>query len=81
MFFMTRFSFEYIGGGYFRKIGVPKGEKAEILHGQEATDRAVAEATGALRNALELICDHGTDVEEGKGIALDALRATYPEAS
>jgi hypothetical protein len=30
------FPFEYISGGYFRKKGVKKGEKAEILHGDQA---------------------------------------------
>jgi hypothetical protein len=34
------FPFEYIGGGYWRKRGVPRGEKAEILHGDEAIERA-----------------------------------------
>ena len=28
-------NFEYKGGGYFRKKGIPKGEKAEIIHGGE----------------------------------------------
>jgi len=31
------FPFQYVGGGYFRKSGTPKGEVAEILHGAEAT--------------------------------------------
>ena len=30
------FPFEYISGGYFRQKGVKKGEKAEILHGDQA---------------------------------------------
>lgn len=32
------FPFEYMGGGYFRKRGVPKGVNAEILHGKEAIE-------------------------------------------
>jgi hypothetical protein len=39
--FMSRnidelFPFEYKGGGYFRRKGVPEGQSAEILHGEEA---------------------------------------------
>jgi len=30
------FPFRYQGGGYFRRIGVPIGKQAEVLHGQEA---------------------------------------------
>ena len=30
------FPFEYVGGGYFRRKGVPKGTPAEILHGEQA---------------------------------------------
>jgi hypothetical protein len=30
------FPFEYQGGGYFRRKGVPVGQKAEILHGEQA---------------------------------------------
>jgi len=29
------FPFDYVGGGYFRKKGVKKGEKADILHGEQ----------------------------------------------
>jgi hypothetical protein len=32
------FPFVYVGGGYFRRKGVPKDTPAEILHGQEAID-------------------------------------------
>jgi hypothetical protein len=32
------FPYEYAGGGYFRKKGVPVGQKAEILHGQQAIE-------------------------------------------
>jgi hypothetical protein len=31
-----KFPFKYSGGGYFRKKGVPKGESAQVLHGEEA---------------------------------------------
>ena len=30
------FPFDYVGGGYFRRKGVPKGETAETLHGMDA---------------------------------------------
>ena len=29
------FPFKYIGGGYFRAIGVPKKVKAEMIHGDD----------------------------------------------
>ena len=32
------FNFEYVGTGYFRERGVKKGDKAKIIHGQEAID-------------------------------------------
>ena len=34
--FEELFPFEYQGGGYFRRKGISKGQKAEILHGEEA---------------------------------------------
>ena len=30
-----KFDYEYISGGYFRKVGIPAGIKADTLHGQE----------------------------------------------
>ncbi len=33
------FPFEYVGGGYFRRKGVPKNVRAEIIHGDEAVRR------------------------------------------
>lgn len=32
------FPFEYQGGGYFRRKGVPKGKSADILHGELAIE-------------------------------------------
>ncbi len=32
------FPFEYISTGYFRRKGVPVGEKAEMLHGMQVVD-------------------------------------------
>jgi len=32
------FRFKYVGGGYFRDKGMPKGEKAEVRHGDEIID-------------------------------------------
>ena len=39
------FPFDYQGGGYFRRRGVPKGVTAEILHGQQAIEWLYAEMT------------------------------------
>ena len=30
-----KFDYEYISGGYFRKVGIPAGINADTLHGQE----------------------------------------------
>lgn len=32
------FPFEYSGGGYFRRKGVPVNQTAEILHGHQAVE-------------------------------------------
>lgn len=48
------FPFEYVGGGYFRKCGIPKGRKAETLHGQEAIDFVLAKLADARRENDEL---------------------------
>ena len=32
------FPYQYVGGGYFRKKGVPEGQKTECLHGMEAVE-------------------------------------------
>lgn len=32
------FPFEYVGGGYYRRKGIPKGQVAEILHGMQAIE-------------------------------------------
>jgi hypothetical protein len=29
------FRFKYVGGGYFRDDSIPKGEKADVRHGEE----------------------------------------------
>lgn len=42
-------SFEYKGGGYYRKKGVPKGKTAEMLHGsqiQELIEEFLEETEG-----------------------------------
>jgi hypothetical protein len=39
----SNFKFEYVGGGYFRDNSVPKGIKAETLHGSEILDKFCAE--------------------------------------
>lgn len=50
--------FEYIGGGYFRKKGVPVGEKAETLHGWqaiEACEVAAAHVEAIYIDALRIL--------------------------
>lgn len=32
---LESFPFGYVGGGYFRDKRIPKGDKAEVLHGDE----------------------------------------------
>ena len=32
------FRFKYVGGGYFRDKTIPKGEKADVRHGEEIID-------------------------------------------
>jgi hypothetical protein len=39
----SNFRFEYVGGGYFRDNSVPKGTKAETLHGSEILDEFCSE--------------------------------------
>jgi len=39
----SSFRFEYVGGGYFRERTVPKGARAEILHGSEVLDEFCSE--------------------------------------
>lgn len=54
------FPFEYQGGGYFRRRGVPRGETAEVLHGEhvarfvyDALTAELAAELSALRASLE----------------------------
>lgn len=59
------FPFEYVGGGHFRRAGVPKGEPAETLHGEQVAEFVRAALTAleaenkALREALEEYGQHG----------------------
>ena len=46
------FDFEYAGGGYFRKKGVPKNTPASILHGDEAIKFLYSKIQNHLGNAL-----------------------------
>ena len=39
----SSFRFEYVGGGYFRDKTVPKGIKADTLHGTEILDEFCSE--------------------------------------
>jgi hypothetical protein len=32
------FRFKYVGGGYFKDKHIPRGEKAEVRHGEEILD-------------------------------------------
>jgi hypothetical protein len=33
--FIKLYKYEYVGGGYFRDMSVPKGTSADIVHGDE----------------------------------------------
>lgn len=37
---MTDFPYEYVGGGWFRERGKPRGAKASMIHGDEAIEKA-----------------------------------------
>jgi hypothetical protein len=39
----SSFRFEYVGGGYFRDKNVPRGTRADILHGTEVLDEFCSE--------------------------------------
>jgi hypothetical protein len=47
------FPYSYVGGGYFRRKGVPVGQKAEIVHGMEAIERAWEMAIESVRRSDE----------------------------
>jgi hypothetical protein len=47
------FPFEYVGGGYFRRKNVRKGESAEMLHGQEAIDYVLAKLAAVREDLAE----------------------------
>ena len=34
--------FEYVSGGYFRQVGVPKGKTAAMVHGMEVLQVVMA---------------------------------------
>ena len=40
---ISSFRFEYVGGGYFRDKTVPKGTKADTLHGNEVLEEFCSE--------------------------------------
>ena len=40
------FPYEYVSGGYFRRTGKKKGEKAEMLHGMEAIKYVINKLKG-----------------------------------
>lgn len=55
---LSEFPFEYVGGGYFRRKGVPKGEVADMLHGQqvvEAVQAFSAERIAKLKKEVEYL--------------------------
>lgn len=47
------FDFSYIGGGYFRQKGIPKGTKADTLHGDQVVEAVVLHVISNLPNAKE----------------------------
>ena len=44
------FRFKYVGGGYFRDKNIPRGEKAEVRHGEEIIDEFCQELIKRLTN-------------------------------
>lgn len=39
--YADQFPFDYVGGGYWRERGIPKGVPAKIIHGREALMEAL----------------------------------------
>lgn len=48
------FPYEYVGGGYFRRKGVPVGKKGDSLHGQEAVNHVLKQLEAARKEVAEL---------------------------
>ncbi len=44
------FRFKYVGGGYFRDKNIPKGEKADVRHGEEIIDEFCQELIKRVTN-------------------------------
>jgi len=74
------FPFEYMGGGYFRRKGVPKGQPAEMLHGMEVVEYLYAQleaskrALETLRQVAVLASDDGRIVHDS--MFADQVRRT-----
>ena len=58
------FPFDYVGGGYFRRRGVPKGINAEMLHGKEAVEYLYRAMTEPKQPVVEDVEDDDDDDEE-----------------
>ena len=58
MTFTELFPFDYLGGGWFRMTGVPRGTPAPMLHGKDASlfvyHRAL-DPSLSVRNVFELL--------------------------
>jgi hypothetical protein len=37
--FIKQYKYKYVGGGYFRDMSVPKGTSADIIHGDDFTNK------------------------------------------
>ena len=64
------FPFEYQGGGYFRRKGIPKGVTAEILHGQQAIEYLYNELTKDSATEPNQVFKNEAELEESRREAL-----------
>jgi hypothetical protein len=77
------FPYEYVGGGYFRRKGVPKGEPAETLHGAQAVEYAYSEIerleaeNAALRRFRDAVRWNVENLEDSPKSLLGNLRAFF----
>ena len=51
------FPFDYVGGGYFKKKNVPKGKRAEILHGMQAIEYIYTEVQHLEKKAKDTMIE------------------------
>ena len=50
---LLRIAWEYVGGGYFRKKGVPKGDVAPLIHAPKLVAALVAQIKDTTKQQKE----------------------------